>query len=95
HVTRILALGLPTRRTVIEGLSECRVPKVFIQSTNDEYGPRQELEAFLAGVAEPKRTEWVEAADHFFSDALDELEDRVLSLWSQLAKLPMDPPRCP
>jgi len=35
------------------------------------------LEAAFARFAEPKRLIWVEAADHFFAGALDELERQV------------------
>ena len=30
--------------------SSCAVPKIFIQSTNDQYGPRAEFEAAVRGV---------------------------------------------
>ena len=33
----------------------------------------------IRGVAEPKRLIWIEAADHFFAGALEELEERVLA----------------
>jgi alpha/beta superfamily hydrolase len=61
-------------------LAACTVPKVFIQSTHDEYGPPQEMEALFALVAEPKRLIWVEAEDHFFRGGLDELEKQVADL---------------
>ncbi len=32
----------------------------------------------MRGVSEPKRLIWIEAADHFFAGALEELEERVL-----------------
>ena len=32
------------------------------------------MEAVFAKAAEPKTLRWIEASDHFFSDALDELE---------------------
>jgi alpha/beta superfamily hydrolase len=73
----LLAAGFPTRFGSTEYLERCPTPKVFIQSANDQYGPRPELEAQYARFAEPKRLIWVEAADHFFTGGLEELEARV------------------
>jgi alpha/beta superfamily hydrolase len=38
------------------------------------------MEALYTGVAEPKQMIWIEAEDHFFHGALDELEETVLNL---------------
>ena len=73
----LLAAGFPTRLGDDEYLETCRLAKIFIQSTHDEFGPRVELEAAFARFAEPKRLIWVEAADHFFAGALDRLEQEV------------------
>lgn len=73
-----LAAGYSTRMGSWDFLSHCTVPKIFIHSTHDEYGPRGDFEGLYAGVAEPKRLIWIEAADHFFAGALEELEERVL-----------------
>jgi alpha/beta superfamily hydrolase len=73
----LLAAGFATRMGPVEFLSDCAVPKVFIHSTHDEFGPRPDFERFYLNVAEPKRLIWIEAADHFFAGALEELEERV------------------
>jgi alpha/beta superfamily hydrolase len=73
----LMAAGFPTEREGFDYLAKCRAPKIFIQSTNDQYGPRAALEAAFAGFAEPKQLFWVEAQDHFFTGGLDELEERV------------------
>src|SRR5271165_3337635 len=36
----VLAAGFPTRREELGYLGQCGVPKVFIQSTHDEHGPK-------------------------------------------------------
>ena len=77
---RLIALGFPAARDPVGVLAWCTVPKVFIQSTRDEYGPPPEMEVFYAQVANPKRLIWVEAEDHFFAGGLDELEKRVAAL---------------
>ena len=75
---RLLAAGFPTKGQDNRHLADCGVPKVFIQSTHDEHGPKPELEVAYAGFAEPKELHWVPAKDHFFVDALDQFEAAVL-----------------
>lgn len=74
----LLACGLPTRHGPNEFLATCPTPKIFVQSTNDQYGPRAEFEQQYAGFAEPKQLLWVESEDHFFAGALDAFEEIVL-----------------
>jgi hypothetical protein len=75
---RLIAAGLPTsyHRDLAE-LERCSAPKLFLQSTRDQYGPRAELERFFATLADPKRLVFLEARDHFFAGALDEFEKAV------------------
>jgi alpha/beta superfamily hydrolase len=73
----LLAAGYPTHHGSNEDLLTCPAPKIFIQSTHDQYGPRPELEALVESMAEPKRLVFIEAADHFFAGALEALEETV------------------
>ena len=75
----LIAAGFPTRHGSAEYLEQCRVLKIFVQSTQDQYGPRAELEAQFAIFSEPKNLIWIEAADHFFAGGLEELEEQVAS----------------
>lgn len=77
---RLIAVGFPTRRSTFDYLAHCRVPKFFVQSTNDEHGPRNEIEAVFEWVAEPKRIAFIDAGDHFFAGALEELEEAIALL---------------
>jgi alpha/beta superfamily hydrolase len=77
---RVVAAGYPTRAGELAGLLRCGASKVFIQSTHDQYGPKDELQRLFEQLPEPKRLIWVEADDHFFAGALDEFEESVLSL---------------
>jgi alpha/beta superfamily hydrolase len=79
-VRRIIAVGFPTVYSEREYLLGCTKEKIFIQSTNDEHGPRIDLEMAYADVLPPKRLIWVEAEDHFFKGALDEFERVIQSL---------------
>ena len=80
----LLAAGFPTSMGAMDYLERCATPKVFLQSTHDQYGPRAELEAAFARWAAPKRIEWIEAADHFFAGGLEALEDRVAAVAAEL-----------
>ncbi len=73
----LMPVGFSTRMGPWDFLATCTVPKIFIHSTHDEFGPRPDFERLYAGVAEPKRLIWIEAEDHFFAGALPELEERV------------------
>jgi alpha/beta superfamily hydrolase len=73
----LLAAGFPTRQGSSAYLETCAVRKIFIQSTHDQYGPCPELEALFSRLPEPRDLIWVEAGDHFFAGALDQLEEHV------------------
>ena len=70
----LLAAGFPTRWGPPDYLFGCKTPKTFLQSTIDQYGPRAELEAMYEQFAAPKSLHFIEAQDHFFVGALEELE---------------------
>lgn len=76
-VKRVIAAGFPTRMPERDFIYRVAVPKYFIQSTNDGFGPAADLEAFYASLPEPKRLQWIEASDHFFKDALDQFEKAI------------------
>ena len=73
----LMAAGFPTRWGAPGYLESCAAPKIFIQSTNDRYGPRAELETMYQRFAAPKELHWIEAADHFFAGGLEALEETV------------------
>jgi len=79
-VRRVIAAGFPTVYRDRGYLDGCIVPRIFVQSTHDEFGPVAELEPLVAGLPEPKRLVLVEARDHFFDGALDRLEQEIVSL---------------
>jgi uncharacterized protein len=81
----LMAAGYPTRWGPPDYLESCAAPKIFIQSTNDQYGPRAELEAMYQRFAAPKEIHWIEAADHFFAGGLEALEERVKASAEQIA----------
>ena len=77
---RVIAVGFPTTYKDRSFLGNCTVPRTFIQSTRDQFGPISDLEPLVTGLPEPKKLVLVEAGDHFFDGALDVLEREVASL---------------
>jgi hypothetical protein len=53
------------------------VPRVFLQSTHDEFGPVEELRSVIEALPGTPQLMFIEAQDHFFTGALDELEKVV------------------
>lgn len=74
---RVVAAGFPTQRETFQYLAHCGIPKYFIHSTIDEFGPKEKLEAAFEWFAEPKSLRFIEAKDHFFDGKLDEFEKAV------------------
>ena len=73
----VICVGMPTWYFENENIIHCATPRVFIQSTNDQFGPRDKFQPAFDTLAEPKRLIWVEAQDHFFAGGLDEFESAV------------------
>jgi len=77
---RVIAVGFPTvyqDRSVLEG---CTVPRTFVQSTRDEFGPAEDLSRLVETLPEPKQLIWIDAQDHFFAGALEQLEETIALL---------------
>lgn len=74
---RVYLAGFPTIYREYSLLDRCPLLRIFIQSTNDEFGPREQLQRLYDRLWGPKRLHWVEARDHFFDGALEELEHVV------------------
>jgi uncharacterized protein len=73
-ISRAIAVGFPTVVKERDFVYQIPVPKYFVQSTHDEFGPQDALASFFRSLPEPKHLDWVEASDHFFRDALDQYE---------------------
>jgi hypothetical protein len=77
---RVIAVGFPTIYQDRSYLDGCTVPRIFAQSTHDQYGPVDQLAPFVESLPEPKRLVLVEAQDHFFAGGLDQLEEEIYRL---------------
>lgn len=79
-IQRVIPVGFPTTIAERAFVNQVTVPKFFIHSTHDHFGPRAEFEAFFLTVPEPKSVEWIESADHFFKDGLEQYEAAVVRI---------------
>jgi alpha/beta superfamily hydrolase len=79
-IRRVIAVGFPTVIGEKEFVQGVVVPKFFVHSTRDEFGPREQFEEFFETVPEPKQVQWIEATDHFFKDALDVYEAAIVRI---------------
>jgi uncharacterized protein len=77
---RVIAAGFPTQKSEWDAYLECPAPRVFVQSPNDEFGPRDQFQSFFDKVRGDKELIWIPSSDHFFSGGLDPLEEAVLGL---------------
>jgi alpha/beta superfamily hydrolase len=77
---RIIAVGFPTTIGSFDYLESCRLPKFFVHSTNDVFGPKLELEKEFEKFSDPKFLHFIQAEDHFFAGALDELENTIANV---------------
>ncbi|MBI2686565.1 MAG: alpha/beta fold hydrolase [Acidobacteria bacterium] len=75
---KVIACGFPTVYKDRSYLDPCLVPRTFIHSTHDEFGPKDELAAVVAELDGPPELVFIEAKDHFFVDALDAFEQAVM-----------------
>ena len=75
--SRLIAVGFPAGDLASADLGQCDVPRIFIQSTHDEFSPVPAMEQYFSSLTGPKELIWVEAADHFFAGALDKFEEEV------------------
>ncbi len=77
---RIIAVGFPAAYKDKAGLDTCTTPRVFIESTHDQFCSVEQIESIVTPLPEPKKLHLIEAQDHFFAGALDELEAVIKTL---------------
>jgi alpha/beta superfamily hydrolase len=85
---RIIAVGYPTSYPNSSDLGRCDVPRVFIQSTHDQFGPVASIEQYFQTLKGEKLLLFVKSKDHFFAGALDAFEEAVASVGDVTRRLP-------
>jgi uncharacterized protein len=71
---RVIAVGFPAIYKDKASLDTCTTPRVFIESTHDQFCSVEQIESIVAALPEPKQLHLIEAQDHFFAGALEALE---------------------
>jgi alpha/beta superfamily hydrolase len=77
---RVIAVGFPAQYKDKAGLDTCSTPRVFIQSTHDQFGSVEQIESIVSALPEPKQLRLIEAQDHFFQGGLEALEAVFMAL---------------
>jgi hypothetical protein len=77
RVAALVGLGVPVASTNMDFLRGVLKPKLIIQGTRDQFGPRADVESFYGLLAEPKQIYWVQNADHFFTGKLEEVRRAI------------------
>ena len=77
EIGRAILVGFPARLEDGKRAYPVAIPKYFVQSTRDEFGPVPEFRAFYEAMPEPKHLDWVEAEDHFFRGGLEAYEQVI------------------
>lgn len=85
RVAALVGLGLPVGSLDFKFLARVTKPKLILQGTEDVYGPRDRVERLYTSLSEPKRIQWVEGADHFFTGRLDRVQASVTTFLEELA----------
>jgi alpha/beta superfamily hydrolase len=73
-VVKLFGIGLALRMFDYGALASCSKPKAIVQAAQDEYGGRDEIEAAVRGMNDPKRLWVVDGATHLFPGQLDAFE---------------------
>ncbi|HXZ13863.1 MAG TPA: alpha/beta family hydrolase [Candidatus Sulfotelmatobacter sp.] len=77
RVTELIGLGIPVNSFDMGFLRACAKSKLIIHGGDDQFGPREKVEALFAALPEPKRLVIVECADHFLAGRLDEVRAAI------------------
>ena len=76
----LVPVGFPAGQEPVQMPVACGSRKIFIQSTNDEFAPRDKVEELFGRIQDPKKLVWIEASDHFFQGGLEQLEQTAATL---------------
>jgi alpha/beta superfamily hydrolase len=82
-IRALIAAGVPVSKVDFQHIVHCDRPKLFVQGALDEFGTREDLQAFVARLDEPKALKFIEGADHFFAGHLPELSQAVSEFIAQ------------
>jgi uncharacterized protein len=86
RVVALISLGTPIsaadRMYGYSFLADCTKPKLFISGTNDEYGPRAQVQQVFDEMAEPKKMVWIEGEGHYMYGKLGQVREAIVE-WAR------------
>jgi alpha/beta superfamily hydrolase len=82
-IRALIAAGVPVTKVDFQHVVHCDRPKLFVQGALDQFGTREDLQAFVERLDEPKQWKIIEGADHFFAGHLPELSQAVSEFIAQ------------
>ena len=88
RVSALVGLGVPAATARFAAFLTCAKPKLIIQGTEDQFGPRPSVQALFEALPPPKRIHWVQGADHFFTGHLEEVQETLQGFLKELANAP-------
>lgn len=77
---RLILVGYPTVYRRHELLFRLSIPRIFVHSTQDEFGPQPDLQLMYDLLWGPKQIHWIQSEDHFFKGAIGEFEACIHAL---------------
>lgn len=77
RVTRVIGIGIPVGRNDMRYLRDCKIPKLFISGTEDEYGPLEQVEEVFSIMPDPKRLRLIAGVGHFFTGKLPKVGEEI------------------
>ena len=80
RVQELIGIGIPVNDSDFAYLESCAKPKLFVHGTNDEHGAWEKVEQIVARMPGETRVCFVQDADHFFAERLDQL-DQAITNW--------------
>ncbi|MFI5266831.1 MAG: alpha/beta hydrolase [Chloroflexota bacterium] len=79
RATALCGLGVPVSTGGLDDVQASIKPKLFVQGRLDRYGPPEAMDPWFQAVAEPKRLDWIDGADHFFTGFEEPLKAAIIS----------------
>jgi len=84
RIGAMVGLGLPVNFYDFDFLIANQKPARFIIGSRDEYCSRDKMERLARRLPETSTLQWIEGADHFFSQALDELQSLITRFFPEV-----------
>ena len=81
----LCGIGLPVASGGLEAIQRSPKPKLFVQGRLDQFGPPELMQPWFEAAAEPKRLDWIDHADHFFTERVEPLKAAIISYFGELS----------